>query len=228
MSLDTFTVVQIVIVLQHCEQDFPQCRAVRFTDGKKAGWVGDCFFPNDISQLRRPSNLAQRWCPVQGMGWCTHVDFWKSFLIVAKFAKEWANYYPHATSETKNSRNAEIGTNIVPGVRMMPELCVFKLCTALIYSCGKISSSKQANSKKKFPFTQWCHIYAETAYTWCLCASGFCTCYLRQCRALRTLWLVIKVLSKCLTLYMLILYLQSAKSKACVNCNFGCFWFAFA
>jgi len=54
---------------------------------------------------------------------------------MAKFAKNWAkraNYYPHTASETKNNPDTEIDTNIVRGVSMMPELFVFKLCTALI------------------------------------------------------------------------------------------------
>jgi len=57
-------------------------------------------------------------------------------LIVAKFAKmaKRGNFSPHATSETKNSRNVEISTNIAHGVRMMPELFVCKLCTALIFN----------------------------------------------------------------------------------------------
>jgi len=37
------------------------------------------------------------------------------------------------TSETRNSRNVEIGTNIAHDVRMMPELFALKLCTALIH-----------------------------------------------------------------------------------------------
>jgi len=48
----------------------------------------------------------------------------------------------------QNTRNVEIGTNVARGVRMMPKLFVFKLCTALIFNCGKISSPKPANSKK--------------------------------------------------------------------------------
>jgi len=59
-----------------------------------------------------------------------------------KTAKK-AHSSPHATSETKNSRNAEIGTNIAHGVRVMPELLVFELCTALIHEnaekCAAVS-----------------------------------------------------------------------------------------
>jgi len=43
-----------------------------------------------------------------------------------------AHYSLHATAETKNSRNAKIGTNIAHGVRTIPELFVLNLCTALI------------------------------------------------------------------------------------------------
>jgi len=37
-----------------------------------------------------------------------------------------ATYSPCDTSETKHSRNIEIGTNIAHGVRMMPEPFVFQ------------------------------------------------------------------------------------------------------
>jgi len=98
---------------------------------------------------------------------------------------------PHAASETetKNSKNAEIGTNIAHCVRMMIELFL-KLCIDLVLNCGKIFSPKPADSKKmpiSFPFAQWHHVYAPRVYTWHHHASGFSTCYLRQCRALRTL-----------------------------------------
>jgi len=67
------------------------------------------------------------------------LDFWKLAKMVQLTYKchKWAHSSPHATSEAKNSRNAEIGTNVAHGVRMMPELFVFKLCTALIFNCGK-------------------------------------------------------------------------------------------
>jgi len=60
------------------------------------------------------------------------------------------------------------------GVRMMPELFVFKLYTALIFNYGEIFSQKPANSKKmpvSFPLAEWRNIYTrnvytQTAYTW--------------------------------------------------------------
>jgi len=67
-----------------------------------------------------------------------------SFLTVAKFAKKRANYSPHATPEIKNNRNAETGTNIANRVRMMGELFIFKLCTALICNFVKNFSQNHA------------------------------------------------------------------------------------
>jgi len=66
-----------------------------------------------------------------------HLNFGEKFLLSAKFAKKTAknrpqkmakkraHSSPRATSETKNNRNVEIGTNIAHGVRMMPTLCIF-------------------------------------------------------------------------------------------------------
>jgi len=92
---------------------------------------------------------------------------------VAKFAKKkqkrpkTANYSSHATSEIKNSRNAEIGTNRAHSVRMMPELFVFKLYTALIFNCGKILAQNWQTVKYANFFSTWMvapHIYTSSIY----------------------------------------------------------------
>jgi len=58
------------------------CGALMFTD-HEISWV---FSPHDISGPSRTLNLAQRWRLVRGRR--THLDFWKKFFIVAKFAKK--------------------------------------------------------------------------------------------------------------------------------------------
>jgi len=148
--------------------NIPQCRALRFMDGEiswVSGWVGD-FFLQTISQDwegLRTSYSAQRWRLV--WGWCT-LKFLESFIcskickkmpnIDQKLSKKWANYSPHAISETENSRNAEIGTNKAHGVRMMHKLFVSKLYTALIFNCGKTYTQKPANSNN-------CHFFHNDA-----------------------------------------------------------------
>jgi len=72
---------------------------------------------------------------------------WQNLHKKNKNRQKGAHSSPFDTSETKNSRNAKIGVNIARGVRMMLELLFFKLCTALIFNCGKILSPKLANSK---------------------------------------------------------------------------------
>jgi len=71
-----------------------------------------------------------------------NLDFWRKFFNCGKICKKMPkigqnaknkHIITHETSETKNNRNVEIGTNIAHGVRMMPELFVFKLCSALMH-----------------------------------------------------------------------------------------------
>jgi len=72
---------------------FLQCWALRFTDGEiswVAIWVsGWLFFLQMISrdwEGLTMSYLAQRWHLVRG--WCAHLDFWKKFFDLVKFAKK--------------------------------------------------------------------------------------------------------------------------------------------
>jgi len=90
----------------------------------------------------------------------------------------------HATSEIRNGRNAEIGTNTARGVRAVHELFVFKLCTAVIFLIvAKFSARKQILKMPiSFPLARWCHIYAQTAYMLRHRTSGFST----HCGALST------------------------------------------
>jgi len=100
-------------------------------------WMFFFLRTNDISVLRRPNNVRFGTKGALVREWCTQLDFWKMFFNCGKNRPKMTHYSPHATSETKNSRNMEIGRHVARGVWMMPELCVFKLCTALIFSCGK-------------------------------------------------------------------------------------------
>jgi len=99
-----------------------------------SGWV-TVFFPNDISGLRKLKKVKFGTKVASSTRIMCALRFLKSFLIVAKFAKnrlKGAHSSLHATSDTKNSRNAEIGINTTHGVKMMPEPFVFKLCSALL------------------------------------------------------------------------------------------------
>jgi len=111
-------------------------------DGKISLGVGDCFFSKQYLWIEKAYE-RQIW--QKGGVWnendaCTSI-YGKSFLVVGKVAKKLpkrckkttkrATYSPHIISETKNSRNAEIGTNIARGVRRMPDLFIL---TAFIRS----------------------------------------------------------------------------------------------
>jgi len=64
-----------------------------------------------------------------------------------------AHSSPHAALETKNSRNVEIGTNIAHDVSMAPELFILKLCTAVIFNCGKhLAPNRQTVKEHPFLF----------------------------------------------------------------------------
>jgi len=52
-----------------------------------------------------------------------------------------------STCYLRNQKIIEISANIARGVPMMPELFVFKLCTALIFSCNQNFSLKAANTQ---------------------------------------------------------------------------------
>jgi len=119
-----------------------QWRTLTFMDGE-ISWVGGCLggwlfcFLQMLSQDwvgLNMSNLAQIWHLVRG--WSALLDFWKK-LIVAKFAKKSsikikkqqkrAHSCPHTASQTKNSRNVEIGTNVACAVWILPKVLVFKI-----------------------------------------------------------------------------------------------------
>jgi len=113
----------------------------------------------------------------------------------AKFAKERAKrahyaLHVHATSETKNRRNAEIGKNIhvAHGVRIMSELFVFVLCSALIFNYGKKLAPNRQIVKKTFFSTRTLapRIRRNSVYV-TPPPNGFYTRFLRLCEVLRTL-----------------------------------------
>jgi len=88
------------------------------------------FSTSDISGLRRLKNVKFGTKAASSTRMMRNYTFGKSFLIVAKMTK---NYSAHATPETINSRNVEIGTNMATGVRVLPELfSINKLYTALM------------------------------------------------------------------------------------------------
>jgi len=116
-------------------------------------WVnGWPFFLQTISQDwegLRTLNLAQRWRLVRG--WCAKNEQISLHMLRQK---------PQIVEMLKL-------VNIGHGVTIMPELFLFKLCTALIFNCGKISSQNWQTLKTTnfFPLAWWRHVYAETAYT---------------------------------------------------------------
>lgn len=114
--------------------------------------------------------------------------------------KRIAHSSPNATSETPKSKNAEIGTNVVRGVRTMHEHFVYKLCTALIHikmpKIGKKTlkmcrppvkyKMKMTLQMHIFPLTRWRHVHAQKHNTWHHQQSDFS---IRR-RALRNPWRV--------------------------------------
>jgi len=91
--------------------------------------------PNDISRLRRPKNVKFG----TKVGFSTRMmrtlDFWKKFFNCTRICKrrpeigqktpKMSAYSLCAISESKDSRNAEIGTNIDLDVRICPNfLCL--------------------------------------------------------------------------------------------------------
>jgi len=137
------------------------------------------FSPNDISGLRRPKDI-EFGTEVASSTRMMHAVrfFWKKFFKCGKICKK------SAKNKHVILHNAEIGTNIAHGVRMMPKLCI-----ALILNCSRIFNQNMTNSKKcQFLFhSHGGTTETQTVYTWRHHVSGFNTHYLRQCGALRTL-----------------------------------------
>jgi len=164
---------------------------------KSAGWgLSDCFSPNDISGLRRPKKVKFGTKMASSTKISSAFRFLEKTFNYCKICKEklakigqkrqkWPHCSPHATSETKDSRYTEIGTNIAHGMMIMPKSFVFELCTALVFHCGKNFSPKPANSKNANFSTR---TVTPRIRTNSVQVSEFSTRYLRQCGALRTLW----------------------------------------
>jgi len=120
----------------------PQRAALRFTDREISwvfGWVTG-FTASDIPGLRRPKNVKFGTSVASGMKMMHALSFSKSFFNCGKIGKKRENrprniiktsniikraHSSRATAETTNGRNAEFGTNVAHGLRMMPELFVF-------------------------------------------------------------------------------------------------------
>jgi len=96
---------------------------LRFMDGE-ISWVSDwvtVFSPSNISGLRSKNvkfglELVWMTCTLTFLEKVLYLwEICKKMPTGAKLNKKWATYSPHNTSETKSSRNAEIGTNIAHG-----------------------------------------------------------------------------------------------------------------
>jgi len=93
----------------------PSIFALRFTDGE-ISWVGvwvTVFSPSSISGLRRPMSIRFGTKVAFSMRMMSTLR-WQN--LQKKVGPKWATYSTCATSETKNSADAEIGTSIAHGM----------------------------------------------------------------------------------------------------------------
>jgi len=111
--------------------------------------------------------------------WSTEIHRWQNKLGV------WVTIFSKNISGLRRPKNVKFGIKVASSTSMMHTIKFLEKFLTVV----KFEKMQKSGN---FFFTKNTHTggstYMQKAYSWCHRVSGFSTCYLRQCGALRTLW----------------------------------------